>query len=372
MAENTNFVLGVLGSDFMQMKTTDNIYLKDIIANIQDSLGLYNSRETELAKLLAYKYTDSNSQEKLIYGSDEFTEIGEIQTPGMRAGFEVWNLPNPMRRFGALTKITREKLKTMSSSDINSFHNGKMVADKKNLVKLLFKSMMVKAPSPFVDCIDGIATTAKAFWNADTVDTPRSNGQMTFANTHEHYNHVATGDTLLEADVDTFLIEHITEHEGIGAAQIILWARTGTTLNQIKALASYKAIVNDSVLIGTTPTYANSGAVQAVIRTGKALGWNVKVVGSYKEALVVETPDIPIYYILATAYAGDNDAAAPVGWREHPSFPGLILLSPTDSNPIIGADAQYRRYYAFSVRNRSAGACLYTHGHSSYVEPTFA
>jgi hypothetical protein len=70
-------------------------------------------------------------------------------------------------------------------------------------------------------------------------------------------------------------------------------------------------------------------------------------------------------------YKGDNSSMSPLAFRTHPQFRGLNLWSDTSANPIIGADAQQRRYLGLGVWERSAGAVLYTGSTSTYTEPTF-
>ena len=86
------------------------------------------------------------------------------------------------------------------------------------------------------------------------------------------------------------------------------------------------------------------------------LGFNVVVEGTWKGAIVVSSPDIPAKYILCTMHVTEDSDLAPLAWREHPQFKGLMYWSDTMSNPIIGLDAQYRRYLAMGVWNRDAGA----------------
>jgi hypothetical protein len=68
---------------------------------------------------------------------------------------------------------------------------------------------------------------------------------------------------------------------------------------------------------------------------------------------------------------GDNNVNNILGWRESPAFKGLVMMSPTGENPIIGHNAQFRRYLSGYVNNRSAAAVLYTHSNSAYTDPTF-
>jgi len=117
--------------------------------------------------------------------------------------------------------------------------------------------------------------------------------------------------------------------------------------------------------------YNSSGLIQALVRGQVALGNDVNVIGTWKNAVVIETPHIPNYYILATMYMGPNSSMAPLAWREHPQFTGLMLASQSGENPIIGKDAQYRRYLGLGVWNRDAGAAMYTHSNSAWTEPTF-
>jgi len=373
MAEKYSFVFGVLSNEFLQLKTTDNIYLKDLLEQeIFPGIAEYNSRTSALKSLFAYDFEDKNANTKKMFASDEFTELSEIEVPANRNQFDSWNRPVPIRRFGAATKLHRETIVQMTSKQITEWANAKFVADQKLIVKEMFSAMATKAPSSRVDALTHIAATPKAFWNNEgSMDTPRPNGQITFDGDHDHYLAVATKDNLNSgAELDT-LISRVTEHEGANG-QVLLWACTGATINLIKADTAFKPIKEISAILGAVnPEYNNSGFVQALINGTKVMGYNVKAVGTWKEAVVIETPDLPADYILATMYHGENHPSNPLAFRTHPQFPGLMLVSESGNNPIIGADAQYRRYLGLGVNERSMGACLYV-GDTSWDEPSFS
>lgn len=375
MAEKTQFVIGSLGTDFLQEKTTDNIYLKDLLLQeIFPALAEYNNRTMALKELLCYEHDSAVANAKRMYNSDEFLEVGAIEQPQSLGSFEAWNVPVPIVRYGASTNMTMEVLKQMSSKQIIEWHNGKMVADQKNIVKQMFQSMCKKTPTSRVDALTSIAATPKAFWNDESgMDTPRANGQITFDGDHQHYLSVGTADSLGTngSELDA-LIALISEHENMSGYPI-LWARTGATLNLImNESTNFKPIKEIAAIIGAVnPAYNATGFVQALINGTKVMGWNVKAVGTWKGAVVVETPDIPEDYILCTMYTGNNSPWSPLAWRNHPNFRGLVMESGSMGNPVVGNDARYLRYLGCSVNERSAGGVLYV-GNTSWAEPSFS
>ena len=261
----------------------------------------------------------------------------------------------------------------MSSDDLVAFHDGKMIADQSNIVEGFFKVCLTKAPAGVVDCLDGLATEYKPFWNDEaSMDTPRPNGQLTFDGDHDHYNAVAVAATVTEDEVDDNLLSEVREHEGMNnGVTLALWAAPGTTFGYLEALDSYTAVVKVPEILGSiSPEYLKSGVAQALVTTMKNEAWNVNIKGTYKDAICIESPDIPAGYILCTATFGNNDKRNPLGWREHPAFAGMKLWSQSGGNPLIGLDAQYRRYLGLGIRNRSAGAVLYTVD-TSWAEPSF-
>lgn len=374
MAELTEFILGTLHNDFLEMKTSDDIYLKDLILkDIGPSLELYNNEVLQLTKLLAYKFDDSVANNKKMYHSDTFEEVSDIEMAANKAQFDAWNRPIPITRYAAGTTMTLEVMKQMSSQQIIKWHNAKLFADSKNIIRKMFENGITKTPSAKVDALTHKSATPKAFWNDESgMDTPRANGQITFDGDHQHYLAVASGGSIGTngSELDT-LISRITEHEGM-SGQICLWARTGTTLNLITNESTNFRSYNltSPLLPNAGEQYMESGIAQALVRAKSTLGFNINIVGTWKEALVIETPDIPAGYILATMFVDENSDLAPMGWREHPQFKGLWIVEPNGGNPFIGKDAQYRRYLGLHVWNRDAGAVLYTTG-TSWVEPTF-
>jgi hypothetical protein len=372
MAEKYSFVNGVLGNDFLQMKTTDNIYLKDLLEQeIFPLISTYNEEVTAMERLLCYKYSDSVANSKQIFTSSTMKRLSALEQPGTKKTFDSWNRPMPILRYGDATNLTLEVIKQMSSKQIAAWAVSTMLADKKNLIKCALKNMCTKAPAGQVDELTSIAATPKAFWNDETsMDTPRSNGQISFDGDHDHYistNGIGTAG----ANLDT-LIAKVTEHEGMNG-QVILWAQKGATADLIRAETTYFRAINlVAGLLGTpSPDFSAAGLIQALIRGVVSLGFNVSVFGTWKGAICVETPDLPSNYVLCTMHINENSDLAPLGWREHPQFPGLMLWSDSGSNPIIGLDAQYRRYLGMNVWNRDAGAVWYNNAQSTWAEPTF-
>lgn len=363
---------GTIGNDFLQLKTTDGVYLRDLLeGEVFPAIDLYNNEVSVLQRVLCYSFDSAEPTTSKVFSNDEFTRLGDLERPQARAGFEHWETSIPVLRYGAGTKITRETLLQMSSKNIREWANAKMIADRKLIIKKILQNAITKVPSPAVDEIRGITATPVPFWNdAEGMDTPRPNGQIIFTGDHQHF--LAANQTLGTngANLDT-LISLVTEHEGM-SGQVLLFCRTGSTANMIRSeTTNFRAInVNPGIISETGVNYSVSGFSQALIKGSVSLGYNIKVIGAWKEALVIETADIPENYIFATVYTGENSPGAPMGWRQHPTFKGLLLWNEDENNPIIGQNAQYRRYLGVNVQNRDAGAVLYVGG-GAWVEPTF-
>jgi len=376
MANLYNFVQGVFGNEFLQLKTTDNIFLKDLLEQtIFPSMEIYNKSVSQLAGVLCYSFDDAVANQKKIFADNQFTEISDLETPGGKSKIDSWNTPQPLVRLASANKMTLEVLKQMDSKQIMAYQNSVYLADRKRIIRQFFENICTMAPAARVDCLTAIAAAPLPLWAAGGTDSdiPRTNGQISFANTHNHYQFVDVADTTDDDDIQQ-LLATVMEHEGMGAAQLILWLRSGSTeLSQLKALTKFRAIEGIAPLIGAiNPAYQDAGIVQALVNSKKIMSNSASVTGTYREALVVETPDLPAYYVMCTAYFGDNNISNVLGWREHPQFKGLIMASPTGENPIIGMNAQYRRYLSGFVNNRDAAAVMYTHHATTWAEPTFA
>jgi hypothetical protein len=374
MADKYSFVQGVFGNEFLQLKTTDNIYLKDLLeGTIFPSLEIYNQSVDALKALLCYSFDDSVANQKKLFADNAFAEISDMETPPVKSTFDSWNTPQPLLRLASGNKMTMEVIKQMSSKQIIAYQDSVYLADRKRIIKAFFENLMTASPAERVDCLTSIAATPKALWNNDSTNTPRSNGQITFASSHNHYVFVDVADTTDDDDI-TPLMATVSEHEGLGGAQLLLWLRSNSTeLAQLKNLTKFRGIEAVAPLIGQiNPAFGTTGIVQALVNSKKVLGNSASIIGTYKEAIVIESPDIPTYYVGCTAYMGDNAPQNVLGFREHPQFKGLMMSSPTGENPIIGHNAQYRRYLSGFVNNRDAGAVMYTHHASVWAEPSFA
>jgi hypothetical protein len=376
MANLYNFVQGVFGNEFLQLKTTDNIYLKDLLEQtIFPSLEIYNQSVDNLAAILCYRFDDAIANQKKIFADNQFVEISDMETPPNKSTISSWNTPQPLRRLAAGNKMTLEVLKQMDSKQIIAYQNSVYLADRKRIIRTLFENICTMAPAARVDCLTSIAAAPLPLWAAGGTDSdvPRTNGQISFANTHNHYVFVDVADTTDDDDILP-LMATVSEHEGMGAAQLILWLRSGSTeLNQLKALTKFRAVELNAPLLGAiNPSFTGTGLVQALVNGKKIMSNSAAIIGTYREAIVVETPDLPNYYVMCTAYFGDNNIANVAGWREHPQFKGLQMVNPTGENPIIGHNAQFRRYLSGFVNNRDAAAVMYTHHATTWAEPTFA
>jgi len=372
MAEKYSFIQGVFGNEFLQLETTDNVKLSTLLEQvIGPAIEVYNADVTTLTNLLAYSHTDADANSKKMYADNAFKRIGPLEAPPMQNTFESWNTPQPLERFGSANKMIWEVIKQMSSKQIIEYQNSVFRADRIQLRKRFFTNMCTKVPTATADCLTEELATPKAFWNDEaSQDTPRPNGQIVFNGDHDHYNAVAVADVPTDDEVGA-IITHILEHEGFGDAQVILWAKQGgAALADLQALTSYTQIEGYASLLAAMPNYQNTGVAQALIKAKQSLSRTAQAVGTFREAVVMQTPDLPDEYILGTAYLGENSPMAPIGMREHPQFRGLNMMSPTGENPIIGHNAQYRRYLSGYVNDRSAGAVLFT-GETTWASPTF-
>jgi hypothetical protein len=375
MANYYPFVQGVFGTEFLQLKTSDNIYLKDLLEQtIFPSLDIYNQSVDQLAALLCYRFDDAVANQKKVFADSAFSEISDLETPPIKSQMDSWNTPQPLRRLGSANKMTLEVIKQMSSSQIVAYQNSVYLADRKQIIKNLFQNICTKAPAARVDCLTSLAASPVPLWAAGGTDSdiPRTNGQISFANTHNHYIYVDVADTFDDDDIQE-LLATVSEHEGMGNAQLILWLRAGSSeINQLKALTKYRPVELTAPLVGAVnPSFTQTGIVQALVNGKKIMSNSASVIGTYREAIVVETPDLPNYYVMCTAYFGDNNMDNVLGWREHPQFKGLMMMNPNGGNPIIGHNAQFRRYLSGYVNNRSSAAVMYTHHATVWAEPSF-
>jgi hypothetical protein len=376
MANFYPFVQGVFSNEFLQLKTTDNIYLKDLLEQtLFPSLEAYNASVDNLAALLCYRFDDISPNQKKLFGDNSFSEISDLEVPPTKSRLDSWNTPQPLIRLGSANKMTLEVIKQMTSKQIIAYQNTVYLADRKRIIKGVMQNICTMAPSARVDCLTSLLASPVPLWAAGGTDSdiPRTNGQITFANTHNHYQFVDVADTFDDDDIQQ-LLATILEHEDMGAAQLILWLRSGSSeLSQLKALTKFRPVELTASLIGAVnPNFTSTGIVQALVNGKKIMSNSASIVGTYREAIVVETPDLPSYYVMCTAYFGDNNVSNVLGWRESPAFKGLVMMSPTGENPIIGHNAQFRRYFSGYVNNRSAAAVMYTHHASVWAEPSFS
>ena len=67
------------------MKTTDDIYLKDLLEqDVLPALNLYNSEVDTLVDIVAYRFDDKAANSKIMYNLDTFDELSDIEEPAMK------------------------------------------------------------------------------------------------------------------------------------------------------------------------------------------------------------------------------------------------------------------------------------------------
>ncbi|MES3639946.1 hypothetical protein Q9Q75_23545 [Mycobacterium intracellulare] len=218
--------------------------------------------------------------------------------------------------------------------------------------------------------------TCYGLWNADGMVPPPFLGKN-FDGSHSHY--LTTASTTLDpADVEN-MIQHVYEH-GYGyhpATQFVL------LLNPIdfdaSQISAWKAGIEirpgqtpqyDFIPSALMPAWISNETIHGPIPNADYNG--LRVWGSYKNALVIQSYYLPQGYAIVAATGGPNSDANPVGFRQHvnAAYQGLRHIPGHGPYPLV--DSFFVRGFGTGTRHRGAAVVAQITTNASYTAPTIA
>jgi hypothetical protein len=209
-------------------------------------------------------------------------------------------------------------------------------------------------------------------YNNDGTVPPAFGGQ-TFLSTHTHYfasNAAAVDSQDLELLIDAVREHGFTVTDGgtlvvlapAAIVDVIRTFRAGATNNNSQ-VAKY-----DFVPSQAAPAFFSSEQLVGELAPSTFNG--LKVAGSYNDALIVPSFEIPSNYMLSVATYGANNERNVLSFREHPdaSLRGFRLVKgKTPDYPL--QDSFYMRGFGTGVRRRGAAAVMEVTVGATYDAP---
>lgn len=353
--------------------TQDGIDLNALWDQYQTTLAYWNARKMGLVALFTYPVTSliENVPQvgKAVF--EEASEFGEPQAGKIKVDYI--QLGYDFRDYDVASRWTWRFLRDADARQVNAMHNAYLMADGDLVFRKVFEAIFDNRNRDTK--IRNQAYDVYPLYNGDGM-IPPDYGSKTFSGTHSHY--LVSGNAAIDSGDLEAAQDHIEEHgysiengtqiihmvNKIQAMQIRLF-RQGV-VNNNGVTASYDFIPsenqpplilpNDQGLLGSRPPSV----------------WNgLRVLGSYKDALVIEDQHIPEGYILTFGTGGLGQLGNLVGLREHanPAYRGLRLIAGNQQGyPLV--DSYYARSFGTGIRQRAGAVVTQLKPSGSYDIPT--
>ncbi len=351
--------------------TIDGIDLNAMWEYYQQTLAVWNTRKTHLLSLLTYPVSSVVENVPQV-GRAVFEEASEFGEPlAGKINVEYVQLGYDFKDYDVAARWTWKFLRDADVRQVNALHNAYLMADQdlvfRKVMEAIFDNRNRTAD------IRRQAYNVYPLYNADGM-VPPDYGTTTFSGSHSHYL-VSGGAQVDPGDVEQAL-DHIEEHgysreNGTtlvllvhkAQAQVIRTFRQGVATNGVTAAydfipsaASPALILPDTGLLGSQPPAEWAG---------------LRVLGSYRDAYIVEHEMIPEGYMLTFGSGGLGQLGNLVGLREHanPAYRGLRMIPGNQQGyPLI--DSYYSRGFGTGIRQRGGAVVTQIKASGNYEIPT--
>jgi hypothetical protein len=350
-------------------QTADGRDLNDIWNTLQQVIAAANAPRDSLVAFLSRRV--AVPVEDIPIGStDDFEEASEFGVPhSMRATGAYFSLGYSFKWYDLAARYTWQFLADATTEQVNADANVALEADSRLMLTQVLKTIFNNVN--LVANIRGQAYNVYKFYNNDGT-LPPAWGANTFTTSHNHFvtnaNNALAGDGgatskgIRPKDLE-LLLRLMAEHGYTSArgyrivvmvneqeANVIRAFRSttngGTGLYDFVASSSQPAalVPQNLITVGGVPPSQVGGQ---------------PVIGSYGDALIVQSDFQPINYLTGFATQGPDNIGNPVAIREHPNagLRGLRLVRGRVADyPLI--DSVWVRGFGTGIRHRGAGAVM--------------
>lgn len=354
-------------------QTIDGIDLNGLWDQYQQTLAYWNARKMGLVALFTYPVTSliENVPQVGKATFEKASEFGEPQAGKIKVNYI--QLGYDFDDYDVASRWTWRFLRDTDARQVNAMHNAYLMADQDLVVRKIFEAIFDNRNRSTI--IRNQAYEVYPLYNGDG-QIPPDYGTKTFTNTHSHY--LVSGNAQIDSGDVEAALDHIEEHgysiengttlvmmvSKAQAMQIRLFRQGEVNNNGVTANYDFipsqnqppLIIPNDQGLLGSRPPSV----------------WNgLRVLGSYRDALVIEDFNIPEGYMLTFGTGGLGQLGNLVGLREHanPAYRGLRLIAGNQQGyPLV--DSYYARSFGTGIRQRGGAVVTQFKASGSYDIPT--
>ncbi len=353
-------------------ETIDGVDLNAMWAMYQQTLAIWNQRKAGLVGLFTYPVANlvENVPQvgKAVF--EEASEFGEPQAGKIKVNYI--QLGYDFKDYDVASRWTWKFLRDADSRQVAALHNAYLMADQDLVFRKVMEAIFDNR-SRTAD-IRAQAYNVYPLYNGDTM-VPPDYGTKTFSSGHSHYL-VSGGAQVDPGDLEEAL-DHIEEHGysrqngttliimvNKAQAAVIRTFRQGVATNGVTAAYDFIPAANQPPMILPND--------QGLLGSRPPNQWNgLSVIGSYRDALIIEELSIPEGYMLTFGSGGLGALGNIVGLREHanPAYRGLRLLPGNQQGyPLV--DSYYSRGFGTGIRQRGGAVVTQIKASGSYEIPT--
>lgn len=353
-------------------QTIDGIDLNALWGQYQQVLAYWNARKSHLVSLMTYP-VESLVENVPQVGEAVFEEASEFGEPQAgKIDVEYIQLGYDFRDYDVASRWTWKFLRDADARQVNAMHNAYLMADQKLVFRKVMEAIFDNRNRSAN--IRNQAYNVYPMYNGDGM-VPPDYGTNTFAGTHDHY--LVSGQAQVDSNDIEEALDHIEEHgysvengtnlivlvNKAQAMEIRKFRQGEENNNGVKANYDFIPSQNQPALI-----LPNEG----LLGSRPPNEWNgLRVLGSYRDALIIEEQFVPEGYILTFGSGGLGNLGNLVGLREHanPAYRGLRLIAGNQQGyPLV--DSYYSRGFGTGVRQRGGAVVTQIKASGTYDIPT--
>lgn len=353
-------------------QTIDGIDLNALWGEYQQTLAYWNAAKMAMVSIFTFPVTSlvENVPQVGKATFEEASEFGEPQAGKIKVSYI--QLGYDFKDYDVASRWTWRFLRDADARQVEAMHNEYLMADQDLVFRKVMEAIFDNRNRSTT--IRQQAYNVYPLYNGDGM-VPPDYGTKSFTGTHSHY--LVSGNAQIDpGDVEEAL-DHIEEH-GYSI-------QNGTTLiimlNKTQAMEVRKWRQGQAGANGVVANYdfipsANQPPLilpndQGLLGSRPPNTWNgYRVLGSYRDAMIIEDYHIPEGYMLTFGTGGLGQLGNLVGLREHanPAYRGLRLIAGNQQGyPLV--DSYYARSFGTGVRQRGGAVVTQFKTSGSYEPP---
>lgn len=366
--------------DVLVTKTSDDVNLNDLWNDYQAMLAEWNAKRDPLVRFLTFSTT------LLTEGAFDSGSLGDFE-PATEYGVPVGIRPEAksvtigydFRWYDLAGRFTWKYLAKATAAQLDAYTNMALEADNRMVFNEIMRTLFLNSRRTAQEPNEG--QTIYPFWAGQVGDKPPDYGNTTFPDQHNHY--VTTGAATFTNDIDGIndfnaLIDLVGEHgytveNGYRVVVMVNKAQGNvirlfrSELNGGPAGSLYDFVPAQGTSPFLLPT--NMQVVSGQMPPNSLNG--LRVIGSYRDVLIVEDDYIPAGYMVCFATGGEDSLSNPIGFREdaNAQLRGLKLVKGREPDyPLI--ESYYTRGFGTGIKYRGQGAVMQVTVSATYTPPT--